>query len=405
MSATVPNSPSSCCERARTASIAYGLDLTLVLLPGNAGFGAANNAAVGVSRTGRTLIVNPDVFPLDADWAVKHGAVLAGAACRRRRRLFGAPLYYDDGSMMHAGMYFDSDASVAMDGARFAQNVTLRVEHYGKGAPPLASEFLRSRPVPAVTGAFISCDRGWFEKLGGFSEEYVLGHYEDADLCLKSIGQGVAPWIHDIKLWHLEGKGSTKRQATHEGASIVNRWLFSKRWSGAIIPEMLGQKPRHPLLQVEDVRPLQVKPPMPAARPLRSRRRQRAPAPPPRNCLRRGGISLMDGAIREQNGRASRRAPTKVLLISLFHPELVRGGAQQVCYELFQGLRSARRRSRRCLPRSTSSMPALYKSGARITGFDRRPNEFLFLSRDYDYTWHKAAGPAADRGLRRVPQA
>ena len=30
----------------------------------------------------------------------------------------------------------------------------------------------------------------------------------------------------------------------------------------------------------------------------------------------------------------------KVLLISTFHPELVRGGAQQVCYELFQGLKA-----------------------------------------------------------------
>ena len=29
----------------------------------------------------------------------------------------------------------------------------------------------------------------------------------------------------------------------------------------------------------------------------------------------------------------------KVLLISIFHPEIVRGGAQQVCYELFQGLK------------------------------------------------------------------
>jgi hypothetical protein len=28
-----------------------------------------------------------------------------------------------------------------------------------------------------------------------------------------------------------------------------------------------------------------------------------------------------------------------VLLVSFFHPELVRGGAQQVCYELFEGLR------------------------------------------------------------------
>jgi hypothetical protein len=129
------------------------------------------------------------------------------------------------------------------------------VEHYGKGAPPLAREFLRPRPVPAVTGAFISCDRGWFEKLGGFSDEYVMGHYEDADLCLKSIEGGTAPWLHDIKLWHLEGKGSGTRHAVHEGASTVNRWRFNKRWGSVIVPKMLGQRPNHPLLQKEEPSP------------------------------------------------------------------------------------------------------------------------------------------------------
>jgi glycosyltransferase involved in cell wall biosynthesis len=81
--------------------------------------------------------------------------------------------------------------------------------------------------------------------------------------------------------------------------------------------------------------------------------------------------------------------PVKVLLISLFHPELVRGGAQQVCYELFQGLRQQPGFAPTLLASVDDSLPALYKSGARITGFDRRPDEFLFLSRDYDYTWHR----------------
>jgi hypothetical protein len=34
---------------------------------------------------------------------------------------------------------------------------------------------------------------------------------------------------------------------------------------------------------------------------------------------------------------------------------------------------------------------SLYKSGARITGFDGRPDEFVFLSREYDYRWHKTS--------------
>jgi glycosyltransferase involved in cell wall biosynthesis len=81
----------------------------------------------------------------------------------------------------------------------------------------------------------------------------------------------------------------------------------------------------------------------------------------------------------------------KVLLVSLFHPELVRGGAQQVCYELFKGLQSREDVEPLMLAAIDPSFTALYKSGARITGFDGRPGEFLFLSREYDYWWHKTS--------------
>jgi glycosyltransferase involved in cell wall biosynthesis len=81
----------------------------------------------------------------------------------------------------------------------------------------------------------------------------------------------------------------------------------------------------------------------------------------------------------------------RVLLISLFHPELVRGGAQQVCYELFQGLNQETGIEAVLLASIDNSYPALYKIGARITGFDGRPNEFLYLSADYDYVWHKSS--------------
>lgn len=81
----------------------------------------------------------------------------------------------------------------------------------------------------------------------------------------------------------------------------------------------------------------------------------------------------------------------KVLLISLFHPELVRGGAQQICYELFQGLKETPGIEATLLASIDDSVPALFKSGARITGFDGRDREFLFLSREYDYWWHRSS--------------
>src|ERR1700675_4934239 len=89
----------------------------------------------------------------------------------------------------------------------------------------------------------------------------------------------------------------------------------------------------------------------------------------------------------------------KVLLISLYHPELVRGGAQQICYELFNGLKSRHGISPVLLAAVDPSFKALYKSGAQITGFDGREGEFVFLSRDYDYLWHKGSSPALARSF------
>ncbi len=236
-------------REARLCTLIYGLDLTLVILNSNAGFGAANNAAAHHARSNRLLITNPDIFPRDPAWAEKHSAVLE-ALPAARTDLFGAPLYYDDGSLMHAGMYFEADTMPSFVLGQARETSILRVEHYGKGAPPDTVAFLRSRPVPAVTGAFISVSKPWFEKLGGFTEDYVFGHYEDADLCLKSLAAGRAPWLHDIRLWHLEGKGSTRRPP-HEGGSIINRWLFTRTWDEALRDGLLGPEPRHAKFQLE----------------------------------------------------------------------------------------------------------------------------------------------------------
>ena len=231
----------------RISQMIYGLAQTLVTLPGNAGFGAANNVAVQFARSDRLLCVNPDVFPQDPAWGKRHLDLVATLP-EEQTRLFGAALYYDDGSLMHGGMYFDVDTGFHTGLAGTTRRTMLRVEHYGKGAPPWATQYVASRPVPAITGAFMSADRQWFETLGGFTEDYVFGHYEDADLCLKSLQQGTPAWMHDLRMWHLEGKGST-RLPQHEGGSLVNRWHFSRTWASVIVPDLVGRTPAHPLLQ------------------------------------------------------------------------------------------------------------------------------------------------------------
>ncbi len=268
----VSNSPEmaeALLREAQRASLLYELPITLVILSGNAGFGAANNVAARVARTDRLLIVNPDVFPRDPDWARKHCALLDNTP-PEQTRLFGVPLYYDDGSLMHGGMYFEIDIGLSLARGSPAPARMCRTEHYGKGAPANFVEFNRPRPVPAVTGAFISVERGWYEQLGGFTEDFIFGHYEDADLCLKSIERGTAPWIHDIRLWHLEGKGSTRRPH-HEGGSLVNRWLFSSRWIPMIENGLLGPDPSHALMQSSAASELAQTPPEAMARQRRAR--------------------------------------------------------------------------------------------------------------------------------------
>jgi GT2 family glycosyltransferase len=227
----VSNSPEMAQTLIKDATIAnriYGMPIKLILLPGNAGFGVANNVAADAARSGRLLIVNPDIFPMDPDWPRKHDRIVNGLP-PEQVALFGAPLYYDDGSLMHGGIYCEVDVELAFRNQQATRCELIRVEHYGKGAPPNTRTFLGSRPVPAVSGAFMSIEREWFESLGGFAPEYMFGQFEDVDLCFKSFVAGKPVWLHDLPFVHFEGKGSTHGPVQISGR-MVNRWHFTNVW-------------------------------------------------------------------------------------------------------------------------------------------------------------------------------
>ena len=240
----VSNSPElgeTLSDDAAIASRTYGVAITLIILPGNAGFGAANNVAAAAAETDRLLLVNPDVLPRDLQWPRRH-AEMVRSLPPEQVKLFGTTLYYDDGSLMHGGMYIEVDGGFVTREDRMIRRDALRIEHYGKGAPAESDAYRSSRPVPAVSGALLSIDRAWFEKLNGFSLKYIFGHYEDVDLCLRSLQAGAPAWLHDLPFWHLESKGSTKAPA-HIGGRLVNRWLVTSTWSELVRTELNGRSP------------------------------------------------------------------------------------------------------------------------------------------------------------------
>ena len=224
----VSNSPELEEPLNRDAEIAawlFGADVSIVTMNQNTGFGHANNFGVGRARSGRVCVINPDVSPVDA---AALQATLAMDDATLGRDIAGGRLYYADGTVMHEGMYFERDAKLSA----MAGDGVWTVEHWRKGFPD--RPHVMPAQVDAVSGALMLMTRATYDRLGGFNEGFVYGHYEDADLCLRNARDGGASrYEPSLRYWHYEGMGSVKRPE-HLGSAQYNRWLFSTLWSAEL---------------------------------------------------------------------------------------------------------------------------------------------------------------------------
>jgi hypothetical protein len=226
---------------AAIASLTYGVAITLIVLPGETSLGAAGNLGAAAAESDRLLFVGPGVLPRDADWAHRHAQMVESLPAEQTA-IFGATLFYDDGSLMHGGMYFEIEDHHAIRDGRIVRREVLNVEHYGRGAPPETGPYRAARPVPAVNGAFLSVERGWFERLGGFSAEFGFSYGQDADLCFRSLEAGAPVWLHDLPFWHFELQTPTPGPAD-EGARLISRWLLTSKWGELVKSELNGRQP------------------------------------------------------------------------------------------------------------------------------------------------------------------
>ena len=265
------------CREAHIAARTYGVSMTLVMYPGNAGIACANNIAAGFAGSKRLLFVSPDILPRAPDWARTHERVIAERP-GHETRLFGPQLYHGDGSVTDGGCYLDAEKRISGHARGITRRSILRVEPLEASTPIVmtrgTSQPTTSRPILAITDAFISMERAWFERLNGFSGDYVGHGHADADLCLRSLAAGTAAWTHDLPMWHLGGRIAARSPA-QSGAALVDRWLFSRVWQPVLGQELLGPTPNHPLLASGSASPTHNAEP---DRPAPSRSRRSAPA-------------------------------------------------------------------------------------------------------------------------------
>jgi GT2 family glycosyltransferase len=204
-------------REARELHALYKLPFRLAVMNRNSGFANVNNAGASLARGRLLLLLNADVMPDRPGWL---GRMVELHDSTPDVGALGPKLLYEDGSLQHAGMYFEWDP-----GAKVWENL-----HYFKGLDrdlPAASV---TRTVPAVTGACMMVERRLYQSVGGLPHSYVQGGYEDSHFCLQLMEQGLRNrYAPEIELYHLEAQSyvSTAHRARY---TRYNVWLQTMLW-------------------------------------------------------------------------------------------------------------------------------------------------------------------------------
>jgi GT2 family glycosyltransferase len=205
----------------------YRLPFRCIFLDHSSGFAGANRAGVGEARGDLLLLLNSDILPNGPGWLEKLVDFYKG---KENIGALGPKLLYPDGSLQHAGMFFDLPGDTALAGL-------WRNAHYFKGFAGDLPAANVVRPVPALTGACLMISRDLWAQTGGFSDIYIQGDHEDSDLCLRLLEGGRENWyLPEVELYHLEGQSypGSMRQAM----ALYNRWLHTRMWGEQITAVM-----------------------------------------------------------------------------------------------------------------------------------------------------------------------
>jgi GT2 family glycosyltransferase len=207
---------------AATLESVYRIAWSIVYLPQNLGFAGANNSAVQYAHAPHLLLMNSDVIPFEAGWL---DALLTSAANHLSDSVIGVQLLYEDRTVQHNGMRFES--SEAHDGLWI--NI-----HPGKGIPvSLLPDQDMLESCEAVSGACLLVSRENFQLLQGFDDSYIIGDFEDSDLCLRARASGLSIRIcRATSMCHLErlSQSMVTENRWKTELTYYNCWLHSSRW-------------------------------------------------------------------------------------------------------------------------------------------------------------------------------
>ncbi len=220
-----PGGADAACALADSLFRRFGLPLRLLLLEENMGFAPACNVGLAAAQGGHVCFLNSDVFATEPDWLDR---LLDDFSRHPSVGIVGPLLLFEDGTVQHQGMRYEALPEFSH---------WLFPAHPGKGSRPAPSRALSLHP--AITGACMVMPRQLAHDLGGFDESFVIGDFEDSDLCLRAREAGVASAVdHGVVLYHLERKSQASAAETWRmNVTLYNAWLHQGRWAARLAAE------------------------------------------------------------------------------------------------------------------------------------------------------------------------
>ncbi len=204
----------------------YDVPFSAVLYRKHLGFAGANNIAIQHARAPLLILLNSDVIPSQAGWV---SAMLERFHARDDCGALSARLLYPDGALQHDGMAFKRLPSLG--------DLWIN-DHPGKGLPAMPVEANQAVvSVQAATAACLMLRKADLLSVGGLDEGYIIGDFEDSDLCLALRQQGKQTFVaRDVQLYHLERQSQAlfADRSWRDKITIYNCWRHSRKWDAVI---------------------------------------------------------------------------------------------------------------------------------------------------------------------------
>ena len=218
--ATTRSLPAACSASSPTRQGCLRQPTRFVAVKENTGFATANNLGVSVARGDYLLFMNSDIYCRDFTPITYAADVLAKD---ESYGLLGFSLVFEDETIQHEGMRYERFAAF---GNRWI------CSHPNKGLPAVWTG-IDHKEVQAVTGALMLVRREQWSEENIFDPDYVVGDFEDADLCLRvqkagmKVGLVTAPGIFHLERQSIRGIGAANGRLA---LTYLNCNLLNRRW-------------------------------------------------------------------------------------------------------------------------------------------------------------------------------